>query len=64
MNPLKQCGTSAGPQFLREAGYLMIAGCQVNMVVLRIRDEGPALADDEPIFPSQGMATARLEPQA
>lgn len=64
MKPTMQCGTSAGPQFLREAGFFMIAGCQVSTVVLRIRDDGPALVDDDPAFPSQGMATARLEPQA
>jgi hypothetical protein len=61
---LIQCGTSAGPLILREGGLLMIAGCQVNPVVLRIRDDGPAFGNDEPTFPLHNLATARLEPQA
>lgn len=64
MKQLIQCGTSAGPLILREGNLLMVAGCQVNPVVLRIRDDGPAFGDDESMFPLHNLAKARLEPQA
>lgn len=58
------CATSGA--FLREAAFLSIAGCQVNPVVLRIRDDGPALLDDGATVHDYlaAMAKARVEPQA
>ena len=53
------------PQFLRDAAFMTVAGCQVNPLVLLIRDDGPALVDELDInYHIEGLAKARLEPQA
>jgi hypothetical protein len=49
---------------LRDGAFASLGDCQVNPVVLRIRDDGPALLDDlvSPL-PSLGRDTAARAPR-
>lgn len=64
MSPLP-CAVRVCAQHLRDTGFLLVAGCQINPVVLHIRDDGPAilglLAGPPAAVPS---TLVHLEPEA
>lgn len=64
MNHVTRSST-ASTRTLHETGFLMIAGCQVNPLVLLIRDDGPAMLGSIALQLDAGTgATAPVEPRA